>query len=47
MPFEGADDTGFDYPDYEDIRVAQRSFESLATFLDESMNLTGEGAASQ
>jgi putative ABC transport system permease protein len=43
MPFQNVDDMPFDYPDYEDIKAAQRSFQELATFTPDDMNLTGRG----
>src|SRR5260370_595331 len=45
IPLRNDDDMPFDYPDYEDIRVAQHSFQELAVFSADDMNLTGRGAA--
>ena len=45
MPFQNVVYMPFDYPDYEDIKVAQSSFQELATFSTDDMNLTGRGAA--
>ena len=45
MPLRNDDDMPFDYPDYEDIRVAQHSFQELAAFSTDDMNLIGRGAA--
>jgi putative ABC transport system permease protein len=45
MPFQKAEDTRFDYPDYEDIKGMQQSFHSLATLYPEGMVLVGQGPA--
>jgi putative ABC transport system permease protein len=45
MSFQSSEYMPFDYEDYMDICAAQRSFESLAVFVTEDMNLTGQGAA--
>jgi putative ABC transport system permease protein len=47
MPIQKDEYNGFDYPDYEDIRAAQHSFEELAIFTGGEMILTGRGAAEQ
>src|SRR5215469_9769026 len=43
MPFQGVDWMPFDYPDYEDVRAEQHSFESLAVYTAEDMNLNSRG----
>jgi putative ABC transport system permease protein len=43
--FRNVEDTKFDYPDYEDIKGMQKSFESLATLYPEEMAEVGEGPA--
>lgn len=45
MPFRNVEDTKFDYPDYEDIKGMQKSFDSLATLYPEEMAEVGEGPA--
>jgi hypothetical protein len=45
MPFQNEEYMPFDYEDYTDICATQRNFESLAVFITEDMNLTGQGAA--
>ena len=45
MPFQNVEDTKFDYPDYEDIKRMQKSFESLATLYPRDMVQVGEGPA--
>ncbi len=47
MPIQRDEYNGFDYPDYEDIRAAQHSFQELAIFTGGQMILTGRGAAEQ
>jgi hypothetical protein len=47
MPIQRDQYNGFDYPDYEDIRAAQHSFQELAIFTGGEMILTGRGAAEQ
>jgi putative ABC transport system permease protein len=45
MPIKNDDHNLLDYPDYEDIRAAQHSFQELAVFSSAEMILTGRGAA--
>jgi predicted permease len=45
MPLQNDEYMPFDYQDFTDICAAQRSFESLAIFISEDENLTGQGAA--
>jgi len=45
MSVQGIDYMPFDYPDYDDIRLAQQSFDTLAVCAPEDMNLTGRGEA--
>jgi putative ABC transport system permease protein len=45
MPLQNDEYMPFDYQDFTDIGAAQRSFESLAIFIVEDQNLTGQGAA--
>jgi putative ABC transport system permease protein len=47
MPIQKDEYNGFDYPDYEDIRAAQHSFQELTIFTGGEMILTGRGAAEQ
>jgi putative ABC transport system permease protein len=45
MPLQNEEYMPFDYQDFTDICAAQRSFDSLAIFMVEDENLTGQGSA--
>jgi len=45
MSFQGMQYVPLDYPDYEDIKAAQRSFDRIASYVEEWMDLTGQGEA--
>jgi len=45
MPYQGAPQTSFDYPDYLDIAAAQTCFDCMAVGHDDPLDLTGSGEA--
>jgi putative ABC transport system permease protein len=45
MPYQGAPQTSFDYPDYLDIAAAQTCLDCMAVGHDDPLDLTGNGEA--
>lgn len=45
MPYQGAPQTSFDYPDYLDVAAAQTCFDCMAVGHDDRLDLTGSGEA--
>jgi putative ABC transport system permease protein len=45
MSFQNMEYVPLDYPDYEDLKGAQRSFDGLAAYTDDPMDVTGQGEA--
>jgi putative ABC transport system permease protein len=45
MPYQGAPQTSFDYPDYLDIAAAQTCFDCMAVGHDDPLDLTENGEA--
>ena len=45
MSFQNMEYVPLDYPDYEDMKTAQHSFDSMAAYLQEWMDVAGQGEA--